>query len=540
MLRRAKNVAVLSLAVLAGCQNYNFNPAGHCIIQPGSTTFTLADLSSADVLFVVDDSGSMAAKQQSLASNFGEFIKALNAINVERIGKNLDPIDFHLAITTSSVFEDNTVSDSSTTTAKCGSDGLCLIGRPRDNPTASFQYVCTPGEDCGDLSKNFRADCPGGAKPYPQGDFVAASGNPKVLHFEKALYKDANGASGTRAQTDAIDALIAQFKQNVAVGTCGSGQEQHLEAGRKAIFKATHGQQTEGNWPHENAKMVVVFVGDEDDCSNPDNSTNSIVSTNINKPGEDGCTADAQKPIDQQRLYKVAGYVDFFTGLAFSNGKKRPLGAAFIASATDPACGQTNLGAGCTAAICTYNGGTCSGNCGGYAASTRLLAVADGLRSSGADLVVGSVCDSQFGTILANIGNLLKPPNTLKLKTTPADREVTLLRITDPTGKQRKVCNGPAPAGDTTGAFDWWFVASETSTTPTGPSQLVYINHATGNCELNQGETYSAEYLGMVPEGGCTSSADCAAKLGGTQDKWSCTAKPETPGVPGTCLCAGE
>ncbi len=41
-------------AFLGGCQDYQFNPVGHCIVQPGQTQITLANLSTADVLFVID------------------------------------------------------------------------------------------------------------------------------------------------------------------------------------------------------------------------------------------------------------------------------------------------------------------------------------------------------------------------------------------------------------------------------------------------------------------------------------------------------
>jgi len=552
MLRRAKNVlAVLTFAALAGCQNYNFNPVGHCIIQPGATTFTLNGFTSADVLFVVDDSGSMAAKQKSLADNFQNFIDALNSINTDRVSKSLEPVDFHIAITTSSIYEDNSVPNLSSpkTTATCGSDLTCYIGAP-DNPNSPTKYTCNAqGDTCGDLDKYFRggSGCPSSSTPYPDGSFVGALGNPKVLHFDKALYKDANG----QPNPTAIAALVTQFKQNVAVGDCGSGQEQHLEAAYQALDKAVRTKtQTESGWPHEAAKMILVFVGDEDDCSSPADSTNSVVSGAM-APTKDGCTADAAKPIDQQKLFNVnTRYVDYFSSLTFQTGDKkvRPLGAAFIVSTSDAACGQTSLGAGCSAGICKFNGASCtcpysgslcnSWSCDGWAPGNRLLSVASGLKDHGADVVVGSVCDSNFGTILANIANLLRPPNTLSLKTTPADSQVTLLRITDPSGKQRKVCKGPAPVGDTSGTYDWWFATADTNTVPVPsvPSKLVYINHATGNCELNAGETYSAEYLGMVPEGGCTADTDCSTALGGSPGQWHCTG---SSGTRGTCLCNG-
>src|SRR5574341_1983819 len=79
-----------------GCQQYNFNPVGSCIVQPGTHTVPLADITTADILFVVDDSSSMIPKQQALASNFSQFINALTTFNVDRVAKKLDAFDFHI------------------------------------------------------------------------------------------------------------------------------------------------------------------------------------------------------------------------------------------------------------------------------------------------------------------------------------------------------------------------------------------------------------------------------------------------------------
>ena len=103
MLRRS--FATLALCALAGCQNYNFNPVGKCVIQPGSRRVEVGGAGTADVLFVVDDSGSMASEQASLARNFGSFVNALAQTQQQRAATGLQPFEFHIAITTSSIFE---------------------------------------------------------------------------------------------------------------------------------------------------------------------------------------------------------------------------------------------------------------------------------------------------------------------------------------------------------------------------------------------------------------------------------------------------
>ena len=67
-----------------GCQDYRFSPVQRCMIQPGSERVSLASTSSADVLFVVDDSGSMAGEQAKLATAFDQFVGSLHAYNDQR------------------------------------------------------------------------------------------------------------------------------------------------------------------------------------------------------------------------------------------------------------------------------------------------------------------------------------------------------------------------------------------------------------------------------------------------------------------------
>jgi hypothetical protein len=242
-------------------------------------------------------------------------------------------------------------------------------------------------------------------------------------------------------------------------------------------------------------------------------------------------------------------------------------------------------------------GNVCSTDiCGGQGPGRRFLQMRDALRGlpTPADVVAGSICDQDFSAILKRLAQIVKPKETLILPSQPASGAVTLLRIVDANGNTRTppgACDGPAPAGDLTGAyqrFDWWFIGVEVPTTdldrtPTGPSQYVWINHKRGvpcssdsqcnvgggftcrtgggaggcnapfdtggsfccnvtgdaqpmqHCEANPGETYSADYLGMVPAGGCATVDDCVTALGGKTTDWTCEMGGATRG---TCLCA--
>jgi len=532
-------VAVAAVAVVAGCQSYNFNPLGSCIIQPGAKQVQFIDQGGpSDILFVVDDSGSTDSKQQALAQNFGTFIELLAKAQAARVAQGQEPFEFHIAVTTSSIFE----ADSSTSI--------------RQNYPSSFSG-CTQGV------------ATAGA-PYPDGSFVAYKTNPKVIHFTKDLPWSTWTPSAPAS--DPIQQRIQWFVGtcsgsgcgsgggtyaggNVEVGSCGSGEEQHLEAGRLAIQRMINSKQGvspgqpadvgAGEFLHDGAKLIVVWVGDEDDCSNPlsGSATPSQPAGPLvlsGSPGSDSCVADKGKPANQQVEYPIDGrYRAFFEGLG------RSFGAAFIVSAT------------CSNGTCTA--ATCSGPNGqnGYAAGVRFLQLASDFRADGYSVVEGSVCDP-FGATLTAIATLVLPPDLLQLQSTPAANEVTLVRILNASGvPQGGVCRQettPGAVTNTLTAGDWWFMNCADANRPPAvvatPTECIYINHDSGNCNVTSGESYSAEYLGVIPPGGCPNptttyapSQACATSLAGSGNSnaadWWCY-NPAGGAATGTCVCHAQ
>ncbi len=685
---RGAIAAVFALAA-AGCQNYNFNPVGHCLVQPGSQSFTLSNLSTADVLFVVDDSNSMAGKQARLASAFDDFVQNLTSTNQARAAQGLVPIDFHIATTTTSVFYNPQTTNQTCQAGCAGANGklACCVGssaqfgpkscktlgatttecpaatgQPATQTTCSNActgllgglYCCNAdgsfpswmfqagkgdlitcsaqGLPCGQLQTHydFAGQCPAATQgvaldslPFPDGAFVGSTNvaaqvaNPRVLHFDKRLYyaDAATPGSGKNAQGFTLAQLKTFFKQNVAVGTCGSAQEQGLVASRHAVEKALAAQQKDSYrydagagrsyspgspdpspatfvsfsapngipapgadavWPNPSSKLVVVWVGDEDDCSSPADPSGGVVLLYTDQSGADACVRDstAAPPLGGKETV-VSSFVDYFTGLG------RSFGAAFVISARSSSDPTSCSNGTCLAQNCCDLG--CDASCpipstdlvcGGQAPGARFLDAASSLNAKGADVVVGSVC-SDFGPLLQQVAEVVKPPQTLSLPTLPSEAAITILRIATPAGETRKICGRPlAPAwpvnyatrqeAEATGA-DWWFTKTANPDVPWDPSpgvsiavptQFVYINPS-GDCKANPGETYSADYLGVVPAGGCVQkpedfvfdpvsattkvagSVDCQDKLGAHFSDWECYVPPPGPPVvaTGTCTC---
>jgi hypothetical protein len=668
--RRLAPLALVALATLSGCQDYNFSPVNQCLIQPGNENVTLSDNSTADLLFVVDDSGSMGGEQKKLAESFDAFVGALTRTNSDRVGANLEPIDFHIAITTTSVFVNNHTGASCSaacagqaglvccdvsnqplkaprgclTNADCTGAGVTckdlgsvlgspgktcadaadvpvlvpvacqVVGQPCGELQMRYQFnhgprSCVGIDDCGRTGDTCSSTCtspPDGQKyccaggtgaidplrcnsgvateyaPYPRGDFVKAATStrgtpPRVIHFTKDLFctrgivpatgKEACTGPAPAAAATAILDRIAWFKANVAVGTCGSPQEQGLEAARRALKKAlrldglSQPSELDGSpsaWPQAKSKLVTVWVGDEDDCSTPESATAGVIlsrPTVADPNPPEACRANSRLPADQQKLHPLTDYSSFLSGLG------RPLATGFIVSADGmPTPPETDVNR-CVDASCVPNrcyDPTCDGAgnvCGGQGEGFRYLELASTFRSMGSDVVAGSICDPGtpaslpplpgFSSILQRVAEVVKQPSGLKLPSQPASAALTILRIVGTNGKTRTTCSAPAPvvlpSGATLNDYHWWFTDGNDlhSQIPTGASRFIHLNPAVQGCTANPGETYAASYLGLVPAEGCDTAADCALTLGTpptwTTTPWEC--RKEAGAARGTCLC---
>jgi len=171
-----------------------------------------------DILFVIDDSGSMADKQTNLRDNFPNFINVLNTIQ-----GGLP--DIHLGVVSSDV----------------GTKG---------------EDDAAPGSPVGPLGQGGCAGTGG----------VDGGGNLGVngAAVTGTFLSDIKLPDNTRSKNYTGD-LAAVFGQMASVGATGCGFEQHLHAMRRALDP----QLTPGNagFLRPDAFLAVIFLADEDDCS---------------------------------------------------------------------------------------------------------------------------------------------------------------------------------------------------------------------------------------------------------------------------------
>ncbi len=194
------------------CQDYLFEQQCPAEIKEANETFQPADPTPADILFIVDNSGSMADEQQNLADNFNRFIE-----NIQGAG------DYRIAVV--STDQDNQIERG----------GLARFDYSGDSPFHLTDFDLTT--NCVDTG--ISRGCFRGPDPAVR---VIEAGMPEQQQ-------------------------ITAFVNNVDLGSCGSGNETGLSAMISAL-EQTQGNGCNGGFIRDEANLVLIFVSDENDADN--------------------------------------------------------------------------------------------------------------------------------------------------------------------------------------------------------------------------------------------------------------------------------
>jgi hypothetical protein len=294
---------LLAIALSSGCLDRELKALNPCLVSGVARKVDVSRVDKVDLLFVVDNSGSMRQEQSALRDQFPKLIDTLT-LGRKSDGSMFRPVtDMHLGVV---------------------STDMGLAGIPNNFPSCSTQRHVHGGDD-GVLQHA------GGAAPGCQDDY------PPFLSFEQG-------------RTDPTQ-LATDFGCIANLGTSGCGFEQQLEAGLKALwpkhytdamgdayrpadnpilFLSTseegrygHGDQpvTQGgnqgflrNDPVTGLSLVaIIVVSDEEDCSSKD--TSHFVSTNdpnnpLSKQG-----INLRCYYNKQNLFEIERYVRGFKAL---------------------------------------------------------------------------------------------------------------------------------------------------------------------------------------------------------------------------------
>ena len=202
---RSKLVLV-SLALLAGCPDRTVSEVPTSTGSVENRDFPANPRRKLDLLFLIDNSGSMADEQASLKANFASFMSVL-----EQVQGGLP--DVHIGVATSDL----------------GTSNL-------DGTTAGTKFGCKSNGDAGVLH------------PLVNG---------------QRFISDIADASGGRIRNYS-GALADAFTEIADVGTLGCGIEQHLGSMAAALDPANTANT---GFVRDDAILAIVIIADEDDCS---------------------------------------------------------------------------------------------------------------------------------------------------------------------------------------------------------------------------------------------------------------------------------
>jgi hypothetical protein len=223
MRRAAVASSLLSLAaasLLVGCPDRSISEVTPVQGRVEAKDIPVTVNRDVDLLFLIDDSPSMADKQANLAANFSKFIAVLSTIQ-----GGLPNI--HIAVVTS------------------------------DMGTHGANGMTAPG-----IGTLMQGGCSGSGKNGAMQLFGApVSGGPFI--------SDIAQPDGSR-QKNYTGKLEDVFATMAKAGAGGCGFEQHLEAMKHGLDPTTSGNPINAGFLRDSAFLAVIFIADEDDCSMKD------------------------------------------------------------------------------------------------------------------------------------------------------------------------------------------------------------------------------------------------------------------------------
>jgi hypothetical protein len=340
----------------AGCDRVPANAVTRCESRID------AGVARTDILFVIDDSGSMTEEQQNIHDNLGLFVDALASSAITN--------DVQVGVTTTSVLDFDGVND------------LYYVG----TATAPTPYYSLP----------YRV-------PYPKGTIVAVARDATGNAINGRLDWD-NAVQAFVGRRILPGSAIADFQANVLVGTAGTGKEQPFHAARNALTSPLV-DGPNATFLRHGARLAIVFVTDEDDCSESSGS-NTVTSNDL-------CHKAAVKAGTELNLDPVSGFADFLDGDIA--GEQRNAVVAVIAGIGTDAQGAY-VGQACATSFDTADR---------FATLLNLLPA----RRRYAD----SICNPSFGPSLKAIAELLVPQK-MPISGEPPSAAMLEVTVTKATG----------------------------------------------------------------------------------------------------------
>ncbi len=282
-------------ALLAGCQDYSFEELPSSVIREKRWSQTIRISTAADILFLIDNSGSMVGEQLQLGQSFGAFIDKIQ----DSFGT-----DYQIAVVTTGVKSPMCpgCSEQGAVCPQCLSDPQspqCCIANPStDNCAECSNCMNIESGETGIFQSRLGKNL--GTVISPNYQFTTnASCGQIIKHENNWCFFEATEQRG-----------IAM------VGTNGCGYEKGLEAFKLALDDQMKTASNPTSFLRENATLALIVVSDEEDCGKVGDTSEGLTAGGhvcyyaANGTDPDGNTNDPNGK--QYRLTPVEDYYNFF------------------------------------------------------------------------------------------------------------------------------------------------------------------------------------------------------------------------------------
>jgi hypothetical protein len=308
-------------STLLGCPNQELAPLAPCTVSGVSLEVPQSGVDKVDLLFMIDNSGSMSEEQKKLSAVLPLMVKVLTTGNPDGVpsAAGMKPMfppvqSLHIGVVSSDMGVNGAPAQKS-----CG---MLSFIPTEQNTTTTNMFLNKPLGDDGQLQTStavavagiFAASTPGGpvaavvpgdpacgSVQFPPGqryiDFTAGVTNPEEAATKfGCIAKLGKNGCGLEQQLESVLKALTP-PDNAMIKFTGNTN------GNGTAISATGVSGVNGKFLREDAILAVVFVTDEEDCSIPDSSNAIFDATSQTIPGE--INVRCGMPENQRYLHDV-------------------------------------------------------------------------------------------------------------------------------------------------------------------------------------------------------------------------------------------
>jgi hypothetical protein len=453
---RRKGALAACLLLLSACPNQELAALKPCTVAAASIDAAQNGVDKVDVLFVIDNSGSMSEEQVKLSKQLPRLVRVLASGDLDGVPNADGQLDFtpvsslHLGVVSSDLGVNG-----ASGAVSCGASSFKADDTRTGDKREANQVK--PRGDEGRLLSSEAVALAGVNVEVDKMPVQAIAPRPECanLGVQRFLEFDPTKTS--------VDEVALKFGCIAELGVNGCGFEQQLESMWRALAPSSDNSFSGGStgqgapagynngFLRPDAVLVVIVVSDEEDCSSPDQSREQVYNISATDPSglspanvlcarNPTALHNVNRYISGLKSLKPAAYQDriIFAGivgvpLAVNTAGKtldEILALPDMKVEEEASGGQLRLRAACSA-----------GNGAGRAdPARRMVEVAKGFGAAG---VITSICEEDYGPALSAV--IKKIAEQLKGACLPRALKVNSDGLVDCTVVEIKAAEDTAP-----------------------------------------------------------------------------------------------